>query len=74
MKLLYLDKLGINNFVINNDYKGFFNYEMSVRKTLKYPPYFYITNIKIISNDYDIASKEANKVVTYLKNNLKLIK
>lgn len=58
------------NFVCENDYKGFFNYEMNIRKILKYPPYYYLTNIKIISNDYETASKEANKVLNYLNNNL----
>ncbi len=60
----------ILNYVKNNDYDGFYNYEMNIRKKLKYPPYYYLTNIKIISSDYTIASKEANKVLLFLKNKL----
>lgn len=58
------------NFVKNNNYKDFFNYEMSIRKKLLYPPYIYIASIKVISNNYDLAKEEAIKVEKYLKNNL----
>lgn len=58
------------NYVLNNDYLGNYEYEMNIRKLLKYPPYYYIVGIKIISKDYNKASIEANKVATYLKNNL----
>ena len=60
----------IFDFVKNNDYNSLFNYEMNIRKKLKYPPYFYILGIKICSKDYEIASKNATKVVNYLKNNI----
>ena len=43
---------------------------MNIRKTLKYPPYYYLTSIKITSKDYDVASQEIKKVYNYLKNNL----
>lgn len=58
------------NYVVNNDYLGNYEYEMNIRKLLKYPPYYYLVGIKVISKDYNKASIEANKVVTYLKNNL----
>ena len=57
-------------FVKNADYKSLFNYEMGIRKILKYPPYFYLTLIKIASKDYDLASKEATKVLKFLNNKL----
>ena len=55
----------------NNDYDKLYNYEMNIRKILKYPPYFYITLIKIASKDYNLASNEVTKVRKYLDNNLK---
>lgn len=58
------------NLVKQNNYKGLYTYEMNIRRELKYPPYFYITTIKIASKDYDEASKEATKACTYLRQNL----
>ena len=55
--------------VVQNDYLMNYEYEMNIRKLLKYPPYFYLIGIKVISKDYDKASIEANKVVNILKNN-----
>ena len=43
---------------------------MNIRKELKYPPYYYLVSIKILSKDYNKASDEANKIVNYLRNNL----
>lgn len=56
--------------VKNHDYDSFYQSEMKVRKILKYPPYYYLTNIKIGSIDYNEASKEASKVKKYLENHL----
>ena len=58
------------NYVLNNDYLGNYEYEMNIRKILKYPPYYYLVSLKVISSDYNKASMEANKVVNYLKKNL----
>ena len=59
-----------NNYVyksvIKNDYNAFFNYEMNIRKELKYPPYYYICNILITSEDFNIAGDGANKIKKYL--------
>ena len=54
----------------DHDYDGFFNYEMSIRKKLGYPPYYYLTLIKILSRDYQLCMKEANKVGEFLRKNL----
>lgn len=54
----------------NHDYDGFFNYEMRIRKKLGYPPYYYLTLIKILSRDYQLCMKEANKVGEFLRKNL----
>lgn len=55
----------------NHDYLGFYNEEMKIRKILKYPPYYYICSIKIISKDYNLASKSSYDVVNYFKQNIK---
>lgn len=60
----------IYKYIKNNDYIGFYNYEMDLRKKLKYPPYYFIVSIKICSKNYDIASKNAIKIYSYLKNNI----
>lgn len=56
--------------VKEQDYMKFYNYEMSNRHKLDYPPYYFLTSIKIASKDYDLASKEIIKVKNYLIKNL----
>lgn len=58
------------NCVKNNDFNSFYNYEMNIRKLLKYPPYYYLVSLKIISSDYNVALENANKVFKYLKDNI----
>ena len=53
-----------------HDYYSFYKEEMSVRKTLSYPPYYYITLINITCRDYDLGFKEANKIGEFLRKNL----
>ena len=43
---------------------------MDIRKTLKYPPYYYLLSIKIASKSYEDASRESKNVINYLKKNL----
>ena len=54
----------------NHDYVGFYKKEMTIRHTLKYSPYYYICYLRISSKDYDLASKEANKIKKSLERNL----
>ena len=54
-----------------NDYIGFYNEEMRIRKLLKYPPYYNLTLIKISSKDYQECVKESKKIHSYLNNNIK---
>lgn len=54
----------------NHDYVGFYKKEMTIRHTLKYSPYYYICYLKISGKDYDLASKEANKIKKSLERNL----
>ena len=60
-----------DNFTIKcvqeHDYNKFYNYEMNNRHKLDYPPYYYITSIKIASKEYEVASKEILKVKKYLE-------
>ena len=62
------------NFVLKcvqeQDYEKFYHYEMSIRKKLKYSPYYYLIRLKITSKDYELAGKEAQKVVEFLKQNI----
>ncbi len=58
--------------VQRHDYYSFYQNEMKIRKILKYPPYYYLANIKIASKDYESSSKEAIRVKKYLEQNLDL--
>lgn len=54
----------------NHDYIGFYNQEMTIRKMLKYPPFYYICYIRISSNDMKYAGVETNKIKNALDRNL----
>lgn len=56
--------------VKENDYIKFYNYEMNNRHKLDYPPYYFLTIIKIASKDYELASKEITKVKNFLSHKL----
>ncbi len=53
-----------------NNYKAFFNEEMKIRKLGRYVPYYFMTQIVVSDEVFQETLKEANKIVTYLKNNL----
>lgn len=55
----------------NNDYLSFYNEDMSIRKKLKYPPYYNLCLIKLNGTNYEKLFKEANKIKEYLKTNTK---
>lgn len=63
-----------DNYVLDSikkhSYLDFYNKEMEIRRNLKYPPYFYIVSIKIVSSEYEIARDESVKVKNYLVKNL----
>ena len=50
-----------------HDYLHFYEEEMKIRKTLSYPPYYFITVVNISSKDYEVGFKEANKIGDYLR-------
>ncbi len=59
------------NYVLKNDYLGNYNYEMDIRKKLKYPPYYYLVLLRITFKNYEMASKESIKVANYLRKQIK---
>ncbi len=56
--------------VKNHDYLSFYEKEMSIRRTLKYPPYFYLCNLRISGNNSSYIFDEALKIKKFLDNNL----
>lgn len=56
--------------VEEQSYEKFYAYEMSIRKKLRYPPFYYLVSIKVTSKSYENASKEAHKVVAFLKKHI----
>ena len=53
-----------------HNYLAFYKEEMSIRKMLKYPPYYYLTLVNISSREYELGFKESNKIGSYLRNKL----
>lgn len=53
-----------------HDYKGFYEEELKIRRMLKYPPYYNLCLIRILSKDYDIADAESKKIYTYLNDSI----
>ena len=45
-----------------NDYESFYKEEMQNRLVGKYPPYFYLTMVTVKSKEYELLSKEVNKI------------
>lgn len=53
-----------------HNYLKFYQEEMTIRRELCYSPYYYITLVNISCRDYETGFNEANKIGTYLRNNL----
>lgn len=47
-----------------------YQYEMAIRKKLKYPPYYYLVLVRVCSREYEDASVEVNKVANFLRSHL----
>ena len=58
------------SYAKEHDYLGFYQKEMSFRKTLGYPPYYYLTTLLISSKNYENVKTEANKIAGFLKQKL----
>ncbi len=53
-----------------HDYLGFYKQEMMIRRSLKYPPYYYLCNIKISGKNSDYIYGEALKIKRSMERNL----
>lgn len=53
--------------VSKNDYFSFYKYEMNIRKTLKYPPFYYLAILTFKNKDYQKTYTEAKKAKEYLE-------
>lgn len=54
----------------SHDYLSFYTKEMQIRKQLKYPPYYYLCNIRISGKDDRFIMNEALKIKRSLERNL----
>lgn len=54
----------------NHDYPTFYEEELKIRKALRYPPYYNLTLIKIMSSDYKLCFEKANIIARYLREHL----
>ena len=55
----------------NHDYMSFYKKEMMIRKELKYPPYYYICNIRVSGKDPSFLLGEALKIKNSMIRNFK---
>ena len=56
--------------VKEHDYISFYNMEMQIRRKLKYPPFYYLCNIRISGKDTNYLANEAEKIKRSLERNL----
>ena len=54
----------------NHDYMSFYQKEMEIRRRLKYPPYYYLCDIRIKGKDAMMVFQEALKIKKSLERNL----
>ena len=52
------------------DYLSFYKKEMSIRKQLKYPPYYYLSIVRISGKDSNVVYQESLKIKRSLERNL----
>ncbi len=58
------------HYAQTHDYLGFFTMEMSIRHKLGYPPYYYLTVVRVLSKSYDDAKITSNKIGEYFHKTL----
>ncbi len=54
----------------NHDYANFYKQEMAIRKALKYPPYYYLCDIRVRGKEDSLVYQEALKIKNSLEKNL----
>ncbi|HFR3342987.1 primosomal protein N' [Streptococcus suis] len=57
-------------FAKNQDYEGFYQYEMGIRKSLGYPPYYFTVGLTFSHKSEDLVIKKAYETVQLLRENL----
>ena len=55
------------NYAKYHDYNGFYKEELKIRKKLRYPPYFFISLIKVGGKEFNFTYEEAKKISGYIK-------
>ena len=58
------------SFVKNHNYFGFYKREMEIRRQLKYPPYYYLCNMRVSGKNQEYILAEALKIKRSLERNL----
>jgi len=53
-----------------HDYESFYLKEMNIRKQMKYPPYYFITLVRILSKDFKKGMDASKKIKDYLTKSL----
>lgn len=54
----------------NHDYVSFYLQEMSIRRQLKYPPFYNLCYVKISGKNFDVVNEEALKIAAFLRGKL----
>ena len=57
-------------FAQQQDYEGFYAYEMGIRRQLAYPPYFYTVGITLSHKDEEFVIRKSYDVMAYLREHL----
>jgi primosomal protein N' (replication factor Y) len=72
--MVIIQTFNVDHYAINlacsNNYISFYNEEMKNRLVSKYPPYYYLCNIRISGKDTNYLLNEANKIKRSLERNL----
>ena len=58
------------DLVKTHNYLGFYEKEMNIRRMLKYPPYYYLCNIRVSGKDADYIYTESLKIKRSLDRNI----
>ncbi|WP_161980864.1 primosomal protein N' [Streptococcus sp. S784/96/1] len=57
-------------FAKNQDYEGFYNYEMDIRRQLSYPPYYYTVGLTLSHRDETLLVNKSYQVMEKLRSYL----
>ena len=58
------------SYAKKQDYEGFFNYEMNIRRQLGYPPYYFTVGLTLSHKDEEFLVKKSYQVLDILKQGL----